>query len=53
LKNVKESLKGWGINLRGPQLKRKKEILGSLQDLEILEEINALSDVELALRAKL
>jgi hypothetical protein len=25
LKNVKESLKGWGINLRGPQLKRKKE----------------------------
>jgi hypothetical protein len=39
LKNVKKSLMGWGINLRGSQLRRKKEILVGLQDLEILEEL--------------
>jgi hypothetical protein len=31
--------KGWGVNLRGDQLKREKESLFELQDLEILEEI--------------
>jgi hypothetical protein len=33
LKNVKNSLKGRGINLRGSQLRRKKEIILGLQDI--------------------
>jgi hypothetical protein len=47
----KKSLKGWGINVRGSQIKRKKDILVGLQDLEILEELQSLSAKELALRA--
>ena len=53
LKNVKNSLKGWGINLRGFQLKRKKEILEILKDLEIVEEIHGLSNLQNEQRADL
>jgi hypothetical protein len=37
LKNVNNSLKGWSINLRGSNYIRKKDIIGNLRDLEILE----------------
>jgi hypothetical protein len=31
LRNVKNSLKGWGTNVRGDSLKLKKELLGELE----------------------
>jgi hypothetical protein len=43
LRNVKNSLKGWGENVRGESLKLKKELLGELENLEALEEDNILS----------
>jgi hypothetical protein len=42
LRNVKNSLKGWGGNLRGESLKLKKELLSELENLEALEEDNTL-----------
>jgi hypothetical protein len=51
LKNVKNSSKGWGINLRWSQLKRKKEVILGLQDLEIMEEMRGLTGEDLACRA--
>jgi hypothetical protein len=38
LKNIKNDLKGWGANLRGKDIKRKREIGSELEALEILEE---------------
>jgi hypothetical protein len=42
LRNVKNSLKGWGANVRGESLKLKKELLNELENLEALEEDNIL-----------
>ena len=53
LKNVKKSLKGWGCNLRGGQIRRKKEILAVLQDLEIMEEMQFLDNEQMGSRAEL
>jgi hypothetical protein len=53
LNNVKTSLKDLEINLRGSQIKRKKEFMLGLQNLEILEEFQCLSNEELTLRASL
>jgi hypothetical protein len=39
---VKNSLKGWGANVRGESLKLKKELLSELENLEKLEEDNIL-----------
>jgi hypothetical protein len=43
LRNVKNSLKGWGANVRGESLKLKKELSSELENLEALEEDNILS----------
>jgi hypothetical protein len=43
LKKVKHSLKGWGANIRGDSIKKKKELLNELEILEILEEDNILT----------
>jgi hypothetical protein len=43
LKNVKMALKGWGANLRGADIKRKKNINIELKTLEDFEEIGPLS----------
>jgi hypothetical protein len=43
LKNIKNDLKGWGANLRGRDIKRKKDIGRELEDLERLEEDQPLS----------
>jgi hypothetical protein len=43
MKKVKHSLKGWGANLRGDSIKRKKELLSELELLEVLEEDNILT----------
>jgi hypothetical protein len=42
LKNVKNSLKGWGYSLRGRNKKRKSEISQALADLEMSEECSPL-----------
>jgi hypothetical protein len=38
LKNVKKALKGWGANIRGRDIRRKKELTQEITDLEALEE---------------
>jgi hypothetical protein len=43
LKNVKNALKGWGSNLRGADLKKKKDISTELKELEEIEENGILS----------
>jgi hypothetical protein len=43
LKNVKKALKGWGANLRGTDIKNKKDMSTELKELEELEEIGPLS----------
>jgi hypothetical protein len=43
LKIVKNGLKGWGVNLRGKYIKRKKDITAELNDLELMEESGKLS----------
>jgi hypothetical protein len=43
LKNVKMALKGWGANLRGADIKKKRTISLELKDLEGLEETGSLS----------
>jgi hypothetical protein len=43
LKNVKKSLKGWGANLRGADIKKKKDISNELKELEGMEELGPLS----------
>jgi hypothetical protein len=47
LKNIKKDLKGWGANLRGQDIKKKKELSQELQNLENLEECGTLSREEL------
>jgi hypothetical protein len=42
LKKVKNSLKGWGANVRGDSLRVKKDLLCELENLEALEEENVL-----------
>jgi hypothetical protein len=42
LRNVKNSLKGWGANVRGESLKIKRDLLSELEKLENLEEDNVL-----------
>jgi hypothetical protein len=42
LRNVKNSLKGWGANVRGESLKIKRDLLSELENLENLEEDNVL-----------
>jgi hypothetical protein len=37
LRKVKDTLKGWGENVRGDSLKLKKELLCELENLEIME----------------
>jgi hypothetical protein len=43
LKNVKKSLRGWGANIKGRDIKRKKELNQELADLETIEETMFLS----------
>jgi hypothetical protein len=43
LKNVKRALKGWGANLRGADIKRKKDVSTELKNLEDIEEAGLLS----------
>jgi hypothetical protein len=43
LKNLKKTLKGWGANIRGRDIKRKKELNQELADLEAIEETMILS----------
>jgi hypothetical protein len=43
LKNVKNSLKGWGANLRGVDIKKKRDISMELEELENIEENRNLS----------
>jgi hypothetical protein len=42
IKKVKNSLKGWGANVRGDSLRLKRELLCELENLEALEEDNVL-----------
>jgi hypothetical protein len=42
-KKVKHSLNGWGANVRGDSIKRKKELLSELEFLEMVEEDNILT----------
>jgi hypothetical protein len=51
LKNIKNDLKGWGANLRGRDIKRKKDIGRELEDLERLEEDQPLSATQVRIRA--
>jgi hypothetical protein len=51
LKNVKNDLKGWGANLRGRDIKRKKEIGSELEALELLEENHPLDASQIRRRA--
>ena len=48
LKHVKKSLKGWGINLRGQDIRRRKDLTGELAKLETLEENSYLTTEQLA-----
>ena len=41
---MKDSLKGWGINMRGDSIKKKKELALELDMLEVLEEQCTLID---------
>jgi hypothetical protein len=43
LKKLKRSLKGWGANIRGRDIKRKKELNQELAELETIEETMFLS----------
>jgi hypothetical protein len=43
LKNLMKFLKGWGANIRGRDIKKKKELTQELVDLEVAEEIMNLS----------
>jgi hypothetical protein len=43
LKSLKKTLKGWGANIRGRDIKRKKELTQELADLEAIEETMNLS----------
>jgi hypothetical protein len=43
LKSLKKFLKGWGANIRGRDIKKKKELTQELVDLEAIEEIMNLS----------
>ena len=43
LKKVKDSLKGWGVNIRGNSIKLKKELVAELEQLEQFEETLVLS----------
>jgi hypothetical protein len=47
LKNVRNGLKGLGANLRGQDAKRKKKIVGELEELEKIEEESKLSEVQI------
>jgi hypothetical protein len=46
LKNVKKALKGWGANLRGADIKKKRDISSELKELEDLEEMGPLSPTQ-------
>jgi hypothetical protein len=43
IKRVKDSLKGWGINIKGKMKKYRKSLLEEIDYLESLEETNSLS----------
>jgi hypothetical protein len=51
--NVKNDLKGWGPNLRGGDIKRKKEIGRELEALELQEENHALDTAQIRGRAQI
>jgi hypothetical protein len=53
LKNVKNDLKGWGANLKGRDIKRKKEINRELEELEKLEEDQPLSAFQMKRRTQI
>jgi hypothetical protein len=53
LKNVKNDLKGWGANLRGRDIKRKKEIGCELEALELQEELYPLDADQIRRRAQI
>jgi hypothetical protein len=53
LKNIKKDLKGWGANLRGQDIKKKKELSQELQNLEDLEENGTLSREELIRKSQI
>lgn len=53
LKKVSRYLKGWGRNVRGQVLKNKTEWMEKLTCLEELEEIQTLSDAQMARRSQL
>jgi Ser-tRNA(Ala) deacylase AlaX len=50
LKNIKKDMKGWGTNLRGRYIKRKKEINRELEEVEKLEENQSLSATQIRRR---
>jgi hypothetical protein len=50
LKNIKKDMKGWGTNLRGRYIKRKKEINRELEEVKKLEENQSLSATQIRRR---
>jgi hypothetical protein len=53
LKLVKKNLKGWGANIRGRDIKRKKELTQELSDLEEIEENLLLSRSQLIRKSQI
>ena len=43
-------MKGWGANIRGQDIKKRRELTAELADLESLEEDNSLTDEQLLRR---
>jgi hypothetical protein len=48
LRKVKDTLKGWGANVKGDSLKLKKELLCELENSEVMEEDNVVSGAKYA-----
>jgi hypothetical protein len=50
LKNVKNNFKGWGANIRGNDIRKRKELSSELKNLEDLDKISALCDNQMQRR---
>lgn len=53
LKRFKQYYKGWGFNIQGARRKRKREIQGTLKELEEIEEAGPLEANQILLRTNL
>jgi hypothetical protein len=53
LKLVKKNLKGWGANIRGRDIKKKKELTQELSELEENEETLLLSSYQLIRKSQI